>query len=186
MEDFNAVTRKLLRSGNALVIEADIETNFSLFEHIVTDCIPEPQEGSPRGIVICSDDQTARSFSEFLEKPFRTLDLTLDLIVEKGQRVRQRNDLFFGTELIVGTPKRICEMYFQNGFNIGELKLFMLLDLNTILKQGNKGFVNRLSESLPKCKKVVVETQEREKRVTEYIKSFMGGYKTIKEPKKLD
>lgn len=186
MEDFNAATRKLLRSGNALVIEATIEANFSLFEHIVTDCIPEPQEGSPRGIIICSDDQTARSFSEFLEKPFKILDLTLDLIVEKGQRVRQRNDLFFGTELIVGTPKRICEMYFQNGFNIGELKLFMLLDLNTILKQGNKGFVNRLSESLPKCKKVVVETQEREKRVTEYIKSFMGGYKTIKEPKKLD
>ena len=186
MEDFNEATRKLLRSGNALVIEANIETNFSLFEHIVTDCIPEPQEGSPRGIVICSDDQTARLFSEFLEKPFRTLDLTLDLIVEKGQKVRQRNDLFFGTELIIGTPKRICEMYFQNGFNIGELKLFMLLDLNTIIKQGNKGFVNRLSESLPKCKKVVIETQERQKRVAEYIKSFMGGYKAIKEPKKSD
>ena len=186
MEDFNAATRKLLRSGNALVIEASIEVNFPLFELIITDCIPEPKEGSPRGIVICSDDQTARSFSEFLEKTFRKLDLTQDLIVEKGQRVRQRNDLFFGTELIVGTPKRICEMYFQNGFNIGELKLFMLLDLKAILKQGNKGFVNRLSESLPKCKKVVVETQEREKRVSEYIKSFMGGYKTIKEPKKLD
>ena len=130
--------------------------------------------------------QTARSFSEFLEKPFRTLDLTLDLIVEKGQKVRQRNDLFFGTELIVGTPKRICEMYFQNGFNIGELKLFMLLDLNTILKQGNKGFINRLSESLPKCKKVVVETQKREKRITEYLRSFMGGYKSIQELKKSD
>ena len=186
MEDFYVTTRKLLRSGNALVIEANIEENFSLFEHIVTDCIPKPQEGSPRGIVICRDDQTARLFSEFLEKPFRTLDLTLDLIVEKGQKVRQRNDLFFGTELIVGTPKRICEMYFQNGFNIGELKLFMLLDLNTILKQGNKGFVNRLSESLPKCKKVVVETQKREKRITEYLRSFMGGYKSIQELKKSD
>ena len=75
MEDFNAATRKLLRSGNALVIEANIEANFSLYEHIVTDSIPEPQEGSPRGIVICSDDQTARSFSEFLEKPFKILDL---------------------------------------------------------------------------------------------------------------
>ena len=186
MEEFNAATRKLLRSGNALVIEANIEANFPLFEHIVTDCIPEPQEGSPRGIVVCGDDQTARSFSEFLEKPFRALDLTLDLIVEKGQRVRQRNDLFFGTELIVGTPKRICEMYFQNGFNIGELKLFMLLDLNTILKQGHKGFVNRLSESLPKCKKVVVETQKREKRITEYLNTFMGGYKSIQELKDLD
>ena len=71
MEDFNTATRKLLRSGNAMVIEANIEANFSLFEHIVTDCIPEPQEGSPRGIVICSNDQTARSFAEFLEKRAR-------------------------------------------------------------------------------------------------------------------
>ena len=117
-----------------------------------------------------------------LEQSFKKLDLTLDLIVEKGQRVRQRNDLFFGTELIVGTPKRICEMYFQNGFNIGELKLFMLLDLNTILKSGNKGFVNRISESLPRCRKVVVETLNREARVSEYIKTFMGGYKSIEEP----
>ena len=80
MEDFNAATRKLLRSGNALVIEASIEVNFPLFELIITDCIPEPKEGSPRGIVICSDDQTARSFSEFLEKTFRKLDLTQDLL----------------------------------------------------------------------------------------------------------
>ena len=73
-------------------------------------------------------------------------------------------------------------MYFQNGFNIGELKLFMLLDLNTILKSGNKGFVNRISESLPRCRKVVVETLNREARVSEYIKTFMGGYKSIEEP----
>ena len=80
MEDFNAATRKLLRAGNALVIQANVEANFSLFEHIITDCIPEPKEGSPRGIVICSDDQMARSLCEFLEKPFKTLDLTLSLI----------------------------------------------------------------------------------------------------------
>ena len=182
MEDFNGKTRKLLRSGNALVIRSEIETNFELFQDIITDCIPEPKEGSPRGIVICTDDQMARAFAEYLEQRFKKLDLTLDLIVEKGQRVRQRNDLFFGTELIVGTPKRICEMYFQNGFNIGELKLFMLIDLNTILKSGNKGFVNRISESLPRCRKVVVETLNREARVSEYIKTFMGGYKSIEEP----
>ena len=120
--------------------------------------------------------------NRFLENKFKELDLTLDLIIEKGQRVRQRNDLFFGTELIVGTPKRICEMYFQNGFNIGELKLFMLLDMNMILRQGHKGFVNRISESLPKCKKVLVETVPRQQKITDYLKEFMSGYKTVKEP----
>ena len=181
MENFGLASRKILKSGNSVVIQAQIEQNFQLFQDIITDCIPEPKEGSPRGIVICIDDTTARALGDFLEKKFKELDLTLDLIIEKGQRVRQRNDLFFGTELIVGTPKRICEMYFQNGFNIGELKLFMLLDMNSILRQGHKGFVNRISESLPKCKKVLVETVKREQRVTDYLKEFMSGHRTVKE-----
>ena len=182
MNDFYLLCRKHLRSGNALVIQADIGVHYELFQDIVTDCIPEPKEGSPRGIVICKDDATAREFGAFLEQRFKELDLTLDLIIEKGQRIRQRNDLFFGTELIVGTPKRICEMYFQNGFNIGELKLFMLLDLNTMLMKGNKGFINRLSESLPKCKTVVVETQKREQRITDYVTEFMGRFKAVVDP----
>ena len=91
--------------------------------------------------------------------------MTSDLIIEKGQRLKQRNDLYFGTELIIGTPKRLCEMYYQNGFNIGELRFFMILDVNEIFKKGLRGFVSRISESLPKCKKIVFETYTSSQKI---------------------
>ena len=64
------------------------------------------------------------------EKATKEIDLTIDLVFDKGSKLKQRNDLFDGTEVIVGTTKRICELYFQNGFNIAKLKLFIVLKLS--------------------------------------------------------
>ena len=128
-----------------------------------------------------SHDQAARDFEAFIQDAFKKYDLTSDLIVEKGQRLKQRNDLYFGTELIIGTPKRLCEMYYQNGFNIGELRFFMILDVNEIFKKGLRGFVSRISESLPKCKKIVFETKGKEAHVKLYCQEFLYPFKRLKE-----
>ena len=180
-EGFEFQTRKLFKSGNALVVKGDVKTNFNLIRQLIIDEIPEPKEGSPRGIVLLSNDKLATEFHEFIQDSFKKLDLTADLVIERGHRVQQRNDLYFGTELIIGTPKRLCELYFQNGFNIGELKLFMILDINEVFSKGLKGFVNRLSESLPKCKKLVFESSGKEERVNIYCKEFLSPFKRISE-----
>ena len=101
--------------------------------------------------------------------------------MEKGQRIKQRNDLYYGTELIIGTPKRLCELYYQNGFNIGQLRFFMILDINEIFKKGLRGFVSRVSESLPKCKKIVFETDGKEEHVKLYCQEFLSPFKRLKE-----
>jgi ATP-dependent RNA helicase RhlE len=180
-EEFKTQTRKLFKSGNALVVKADVNAHFELILQLIIDEIPEPKEGSPRGIVLFSTDVLATEFNEFIRESFKKHDLTSDLIIEKGHRVQQRNDLYFGTELIIGTPKRICELYFQNGFNIGELKVFMVLGVNAIFSKGHKGFVNRLSESLPKCKKLVFESSGKEERVNAYCREFLSPFKRIAE-----
>ena len=180
-EGFEYQTRKLFKSGNALLVKGDVKTNFNLIRQLIIDEIPEPKEGSPRGIVLLSNDKLATEFHEFIQDSFKKLDLTADLVIERGHRVQQRNDLYFGTELIIGTPKRLCELYFQNGFNIGELKLFMVLDINEVFSKGFKGFVNRLSESLPKCKKLVFESSGKEERVNIYCKEFLSPFKRISE-----
>ena len=180
-EEFETQTRKLFKSGNALVAKGDVKTNFNLILQLIIDEIPEPKEGSPRGIVLLSNDKLATEFHEFIQDSFKKLDLTADLVIEKGHRVQQRNDLYFGTELIIGNPKRVCELYFQNGFNIGELKLFMVLDINEVFSKGFKGFVNRLSESLPRCKRLVFESSGKEERVNIYCNEFLSPFKRISE-----
>lgn len=173
--------RKVFGSGSSLVVKANPQHYYELIQTLILNEIPEPEEGSPRGLILFSHDQAARDFEAFIQAAFKKHDLTSDLIVEKGQRIKQRNDLYFGTELIIGTPKRLCELYYQNGFNIGRLRFFMILDINEIFKKGLRGFVSRVSESLPKCKKLVFETDGKEEHVKLYCQEFLSPFKRLKE-----
>jgi superfamily II DNA/RNA helicase len=101
--------------------------------------------------------------------------------LEKGNKVKQRNDLYDGTEIIVGTSRRVCEMYFQNGFNISKLKLFVVLKLDEQVKYGWLGFIGRIAESLPKCKQVLFLTSFDDERITNYVDQFMPPHQLIIE-----
>ncbi len=180
-EALDIEARKSFKSGKSLVIKAGFSQYFDLLQQLIIDEIPEPREGSPRGIILFSEDQLARDFGDYIEESFKKHDLTSDLIIEKGLRIRQRNDLYFGTELIIGTPRRLCELYYQNGFNIGELKFFMVIDINTIFKKGLRGYVSRISESLPKCKKVIFESAGKEDVVKAYYSEFIFPIKRLSE-----
>jgi superfamily II DNA/RNA helicase len=182
-EQFEKEVRRLFKSGKSLVAKAEMEGHFGLIQQLILDEIPEPKEGSPRGIILFPNDQMAREFDAYIENAFKQADLTSDLIIEKGMRIKQRNDLYFGTELIIGTPRRLCELYYQNGFNIGELKFCMVMDINSIFKKGLRGYVSRVFESLPKCKKLIFESHGKEDHVKSFYSEFMSPFKRMAENK---
>ncbi len=109
----------------------------------------------------------------------KKLDLTIDLITEKGKKIQQRNDLFDGTEIIVGTARRICEMYFQNGFNISKMRVFVVLEMDAQMRQGVKGYILRIAESLPKCKQLLLTKNGDETRIQEYIDEVIPTIRLI-------
>lgn len=135
--------------------------------------INEPGEGSPRAIVFCSSDQKAYELHAELEKICRILDLTVDLAHDRGNMLQQRNDIFDGTEIIVGTPRRIYDLYIQNGFNVGQLKLFILDDAIDHFKNGYKMQISRIVESLPKCQHLYFSTSFKDRRVEDFLEEFV-------------
>ena len=94
-------------------------------------------------------------------------------------KLQQRNDLFDGTEIIVGTTRRMAELYFQNGFNIKKLKLFIVLGLEDQMRAGYKGYIVRLSESLPKCKSLFFTTNPDEERCASYLEEFYPNIRIL-------
>ncbi len=165
---------KLLGSGKSVFGIAQMEEYESFIPKILLEFIPHPEEGSPRAIVVCKDDDTAKRIHTLVSKDLKPFDLTIDLIIEKGNKLKQRNDLFDGTEIIIGTPKRLCELYFQNGFNIGKLKLFVILEMYDQMRAGYRGFISRIAESLPKCKQLVFTRNAEEERTKSYISQFVN------------
>lgn len=141
--------------------------------------IPQPEEGSPRAIILCTSDAQAREIHAQFVQFVKPKDLTVDLIVEKGNKLQQRNDLFDGTEIIVGTTRRMAELYFQNGFNIKKLKLFIVLGLDEQMRAGHKGFIVRMTESLPKCKSLFFTSNADEERASSYLDEFFPNIRHL-------
>ncbi len=170
---------KALKSGQSVLGVAALEEYKQLLAEWITIFVPQAEEGSPRAIIIASSEQEAREMHELIASATRKLDLTVDLITEKGKKLQQRNDLYDGTEIIVGTARRICEMYFQNGFNISKLRLFAVLEMDIQMRLGLKGYILRLAESLPKCKQLLLTKNGDETRIQEYIEEVIPTIQVI-------
>lgn len=170
------------RSGKNLLVEAHQEAGSEKAILVATlNKIEEPGEGSPRALLIYKDDQEARAAHERIKSVAKRLDLTVDLVVEKGNMLQQRNDLFDGTEIIIGTPKRLHDIYIQNGFNISLLKLFVIHNADVVLGGRYFGQMKRLAESLPKCQQILTGVNLNHARVQEYIEEFIPVYDSLEE-----
>lgn len=171
---------KTLKAGHSVLSVAGPENYGVLLPEIVKLFVPEATEGSPRAVILVANDDDAKAYHEVMVKAVKKLDLTVDLVFEKGSKLKQRNDLFDGTEIIIGTTRRICELYFQNGFNIGKLKLFVILQIDEQIRAGSKGYISRLAESLPKCRQLIFTRVEDEERLNDYMETFIGNYQVVK------
>jgi superfamily II DNA/RNA helicase len=142
--------------------------------------ITEPGEGSPRAIVVCETDQDAYDLHAKLTPICRILDLTVDLAHDRGIMLQQRNDIFDGTEIIIANAKRLYELYIQNGFNVSQLKLFILDDALSLFKKGYKMQLSRMVESFPKCQHLYFSTSFNDRRIEEFLEEFLPITSTIK------
>ena len=174
--------QKALQPSQYLLVSALPEQYQMKLWPLIDEVIPQPEEGSPRAIILCTSDAQAREIHAEFVKLAKTKDITVDLVVEKGNKLQQRNDLFDGTEIIVGTTRRMAELYFQNGFNIKKLKLFIVLGLEDQMRAGHKGYIVRLTESLPKCKALFFTTNPDEERSAGYLEEFFPHTKTCRQP----
>lgn len=142
--------------------------------------ITEPTEGSPRAIVVCKTSQEAYDLHAELEKICRILDITVDLAHDRGKMLQQRNDIFDGTEIIIANPKRLYELYIQNGFNVSQLKLFILDDAIEHFKDSYKMQLSRIVESLPKCQHLYFSNTFNDKRIEDFLEEFIPMVHKIK------
>ena len=125
--------------------------------------VPESCEGSPRVVIVCPDSEKAKILAGFLATVSRRHDLMIELAHDKGPMIEQRNHIFEGADIVVGTPKRIYDLYIQNGINLGMLKLFILDDAETMLKESTIGQLRRIADSLPRCQRMIFANAITEK-----------------------
>jgi len=164
------------QGGDLLVIAPEksgktIAAALSVFQKV-----PESYEGSPRAIVITGSADKTKSLAALISNVTRRRELSVEMAHEKGPMIEQRNNIFDGADIIIGTAGRIYDLYIQNGINLGMLKLFIIDDANDMLKEATLIQIRRLAGSLPKCQRMVLAssvTPKLEKMLEEILVNEM-------------
>jgi len=143
------------------------------------DKVNKELEGSPRVLYVTSSIDEAIRVNEIMKKIAWSLDVTVDLAHDKGDQVKQRNDIFSGTEIIVGTIKRIHDLYVQNGINFKLLDYLIIDDAEELLSKGKSMEIKRLIEGFSKTQLICLVNQSSA-RVEQFIESVELDLKVIR------
>lgn len=157
-----AILKRAKAGGDAIIVcphDAELQAAISL-----TSILKAPQafEGSPRVLVLSPTLESVHAIRDQIQSWVRRTEIAVELAHDKGNMIQQRNNIFEGADIIVGNPKRIMELYNQNGIHVNQLVLLMVHGTDQILQQPVIAqTISRLAESLPgKCQRILFTTAE--------------------------
>ncbi len=169
-----------IKSGKNLIINAPVSSGKTTAALVsIFNKVHQEFEGSPRAIYLTDTIEKAEIFQKKTAVVCRKLDITSDLVHDKGNMVQQRNDIFDGTEIIVGNPKRMFELYLQNGVNIKLLDLFIIDDFELCISSNKQAEIKRLIESLENKTQLVLMTNTLTKKAEAFIESLEIEFTTV-------
>jgi hypothetical protein len=169
------VFAKLRSGGDLLAFSQNLDLNkvlliSSLFRS------PESYEGCPRAIIFVADSSKALELKQLFDKAIFRTEISVELAHEKGKTIEQRNTIYDGADIIIGTPKRIFDLYIQNGINFSLIKLLILENANA--QQKHFPELIRICDSLPKCQRFVFAEKSNDK-LEKLVEKLLFNYEEI-------
>lgn len=170
---------KLSKQGKNQLIFTSIDQELIDGLHFISFMrAPEMLEGSPRVLWFTPSWESAREKVKSFQQLMKRTDVTIEIADDKGKIIEQRNAIFEGAEIIIGNPKRMLELYNQNGIHINQLSLVIIDHLETLCKDPLiLQAIRRISESLPKCQKILL-SEGTHNRLEAFCEDICTFYET--------
>lgn len=155
----NACFSKVKSGGDSLVLTEKVEdVLISVLAGMVEVLQTPADDDAPRILIVAPSKEICLWIeSMWLKISKRTL-MIHTLVFEHRDKVKQRIALFNGADIVIGTPKRLNEMYFQNGLNVNKLKYFIVFEGEKCIKESSIIHISRMTESFPKCQKWIIDS----------------------------
>ncbi|MEL0645526.1 MULTISPECIES: DEAD/DEAH box helicase [unclassified Olleya] len=138
----------------------------------------EAFEDSPRAVIIAKDKKTTLELKERFEAFTKRTDLRIYCAYEEHDLEKQREEVYYGVDILIATPKRLSKLYHLNSLHLGELKLFVLHDADFITRNNYHNYILRLSESAPKAK-FVIFSETFNPKIKAFQDSFMYNARVV-------
>lgn len=159
--DFQKLVLSKIKGGaniTAIAPENSGKTT-ALIISVIQKLNAEAFEDVPRALIFVKDKQAVFDLQEEFNKWLKDSDLRIAIAFEEGNINDQKDNIYIGSDIVIGTPKRLNKIYFQNGLNLANLQLFVVNDAEFLAGTSFHTEIHRISESLNKCQYIVFANQ---------------------------
>lgn len=111
-------------------------------------------EDAPRAVILTGDVDKANALYEQFVNLTKHTDLRIRVAHEGGKIDKQGEEIYMGSDVVIGTPKRLFELYLKQNLNLNKLKFFIIDDAELMIKHQYQSQIERLLQSLPKCQRL--------------------------------
>jgi ATP-dependent RNA helicase RhlE len=153
-----------IKSGADCVLIA--ESDFGKTTAIVINVIQRLDKSymeSPRALIIVQDKAKVLEVQEMFKKYGNYTDLRVYGVYEQGDIDWDKNQISLGIDVIVGTPGRLSEMFSTAGFDVNQLKMFILDDADVILRLRHETRIAHISDSIARTQRLFFTTELTER-----------------------
>lgn len=131
---------------NTMVIGASVDTNEVHF-----------------ALIIAQSKEKVLELVEIFEKLNKYNNLRIYHTYDQTDIDNDKNLISVGIDVLIGTPKKLTDLFSGAGFDINRLKMFIIDDLDIILKNRNEQLITRLSEAIEKTQRIFTVSEITEK-----------------------
>jgi superfamily II DNA/RNA helicase len=94
---------------------------------------------------------------------------------------RQKEKIYMGSDVVIGTAKRLNQIYTLYALNLASVKIFAIDDAELVIRNLNYTQLDRLAQSMPKAQKIVFASA-----ITEWIERFADEFMNNQEVIEID
>ena len=123
----------------------------------------KPVGESTRALILVQDKEKVLEAVKQNKKLNHYNNLRVIGVHERGDIDYDKNLISVGMDVLIGTPIRINEMFTSAGFNMNTIKMFVIDDVEEMLRKREDTLIDRLSSSIDKTQRLFFCTQITEK-----------------------
>jgi ATP-dependent RNA helicase RhlE len=162
--DLQDGTYAAIKSGTDMVIQSDVGSGKSttIALHVIQR-LNKPFELSPRALIICNDKAKVLEMVEVFNQLNKYNALRIYYVHDRSDLDEDKNQISLGIDVLIGTPNQLTTMFGSAGFDVNQLKMFILDDAEVIIKNRYEPKILRLSESIEKVQRIFFCSQITER-----------------------
>jgi superfamily II DNA/RNA helicase len=127
----------------------------------------------PRAIIVVPDKEKADQLKDMFDLIGKHTNLRVFTVYPGPKLQVLKDQIYFGSDIIIGTPKRLGELYSNNGLNLNDLQYFIVDDASECMKTENFNALDRLFEIMPNVQHAALSHTYNE-NLERYIEKFFG------------